>query len=50
MESTVFGHPGQPKTGPATLPGLSRFKAANFGLTFEDQGLRARMELLRDPR
>ncbi|HEV8060693.1 MAG TPA: hypothetical protein VGP68_12500, partial [Gemmataceae bacterium] len=50
MESTVYGHPGQPKVGPATPSGLARFKAANFGLTFEEQGLRARMELLRDAR
>lgn len=48
MESTVYGHPGQPKKGPAFPAGLARMKAANFGLTFEDKGLRARMELLRE--
>jgi hypothetical protein len=48
MESTVYGHPGQPKTGPKTPPLLDGFQSANFGLTFEDQGLRARIELMRE--
>jgi hypothetical protein len=41
-ESTVFGHPGQPKTpkDPASL--LKGFKRLDFGLTFEHDGLRAR--------
>jgi hypothetical protein len=47
MESTVFGHPGQPKTGPALPPVLAELLHANFGLTFEDEGLRARVELER---
>jgi hypothetical protein len=46
MESTVYGHPGQPKPGPKTPPILVRFQSANFGLTFEGQGLRARLELM----
>jgi hypothetical protein len=47
MESTVYGHPGQPKDGPAAPPVLSRFAGGRFGLTFENQGLRARAELTR---
>jgi hypothetical protein len=47
MESTVYGHPGQPKTGPAAPPALAGFANGAFGLTFEDQGLRARVELRR---
>src|SRR4029077_16706145 len=45
MESTVYGHPGQPKTAPAAPPELLNFRFANFGLTFEDQGLRASITL-----
>ncbi|MFH1532838.1 MAG: hypothetical protein ABIK09_19110 [Pseudomonadota bacterium] len=48
MESTAYGHPGQPKDGPGLLrPPLSELAAGNFGLTFEDDGLRARAELRR---
>ncbi len=47
MESTVYGHPGQPKTGPVAPPVLSAFSSGDFGLTFENQGLRARVELER---
>jgi hypothetical protein len=40
MESTVFGHPGEPKSGMASLfPGMTD---ANLGITFEDQGLSAK--------
>lgn len=48
MESTVFGHPGEPKmpnSPPKLLEGFSFF---NFGLTFEEQGLRGRVSLDRD--
>jgi hypothetical protein len=48
MESTVYGHPGEPERGEETPAGLEQFDSANFGLTFEQQGLRARMELLRE--
>ncbi len=48
MESTVYGHPGQPKPGPKAPPLLNQFQSANFGLTFEDQGLRARLELIHE--
>ena len=45
MESTVYGHPGDPKQGPPAPPVLSSFRKADFGLTFENQGLRARATL-----
>jgi hypothetical protein len=45
MESTVYGHPGQPKAGPPAPPVLSGFASGDFGLTLENQGLRARVEL-----
>jgi hypothetical protein len=46
MESTAYGHPGEPKAGPPvkTLD-LFNFGFANFGLTFEKDGLRARLKL-----
>jgi hypothetical protein len=47
MESTVYGHPGEPKQGPPAPPVLSSFRDGNFGLTFEEQGLRARVILRR---
>ena len=47
MESTVYGHPGQPKAGPPAPPVLSSFTSADFGLTLENEGLRARVELQR---
>ena len=49
MESTVYGHPGQPKEGPAAPPLLAGFRFIDFGLTFEDQGLRAVVALERRP-
>lgn len=48
MESTVLGHPGEPKSsGPSLPPQLREFTGARYGLTFEPHGLRARAELLR---
>jgi hypothetical protein len=47
MASTIYGHPGEPKEGPPAPPVLSSFAAGSFGLTFENQGLRARAELAR---
>jgi hypothetical protein len=47
MESTVFGHPGEPKTGSFTSP-LDALLDANFGVTFENQGLNARAVLNRN--
>ena len=48
MESTVYGHPGQPKSGPKVSAMLGQFEKANLGVTFEEQGLRGRVELTRD--
>jgi len=48
MESTVYGHPGQPKKGPESIGALARITSANLGLTFEQQGLSARVVLDRD--
>jgi hypothetical protein len=45
MESTAYGHPGQPKSGPSLPATLRNIASGNFGLTFEDDGLRARAEL-----
>ena len=47
MASTVFGHPGQPQAKPALPNPLADVTQANLGLTFEDNGLRARGELTR---
>ena len=47
MESTVFGCPASPQT-PQSLPNvLTSLKGGNMGLTFEDDGLRARAEIKR---
>lgn len=45
MESTTFSHPGKPGAGSAMNSPLSRFGSVNFGLGFEDGGLRARAEV-----
>ncbi len=47
MESTVYGSPAAPKEGPAKLPLLDEFSFGDFGVTFQDDGLRARTELVR---
>lgn len=47
MESTVYGHPAEPKIGPTLAAGLRDISAAEFGVTFEPNGLRARAELRR---
>ena len=48
MESTVVGHPAQPKPTPSrTSPTLDLFRSAAFGLDFEHSGLRARASLMR---
>jgi hypothetical protein len=46
-ESTVYGHPGEPRRGPAVPPALELFQSVDFGLTFEHRGLRARVVLER---
>jgi len=50
MESTLYGHPGEPKPGPALPAALRDGELGNFGITFEENGLRARVELHRKPR
>jgi hypothetical protein len=45
MESTVYGHPGEPRPGPALPPALLAIARAAAGLTFEEDGLRARAEI-----
>ena len=47
MASTVYGHPGRPNKGPAAPPLAAGILGANFGVTVEQQGLRARVELSR---
>jgi hypothetical protein len=47
MESTVFGHPGQPKGSPNL--GLLDILSARLGVTFEYQGLSANGVLTRRP-
>jgi hypothetical protein len=45
MESTVYGHPGEPKEANPPKP-YAKWQAGDFGLTFEDDGLRARCALI----
>ena len=40
-ESTVFGHPGQPKKPETPASLLKGFRRFDLGLTFEHDGLRA---------
>jgi hypothetical protein len=47
MESTVYGHPAQPKAGPDQLLPVGNITSANLGVTFEDQGLSAKAVLER---
>ena len=49
MESTVYGCPAAPKT-PDGLPEVwERLTGGDFGVTFENEGLRARAVLTRNP-
>lgn len=45
MESTVYGHPGKPLDGPSLPPAVRLYQRGEFGLTFEEDGLRARAGL-----
>ncbi|MCH7918551.1 MAG: hypothetical protein IIC50_11260 [Planctomycetes bacterium] len=47
LESTVFGCPGRPKQPASLSTPLTRIKQLGMGLTFEDNGLRAKAELTR---
>ena len=48
MESSVYGSPAQPKEGPAGIAALNGLLRANFGVTFENDGLRAKGEVERE--
>jgi hypothetical protein len=45
MESTVYGSPANPKAGPKAPPLVDLFDFLNMGVSFEEQGLRARAVL-----
>ncbi|MBL9094296.1 MAG: hypothetical protein JNL96_23955 [Planctomycetaceae bacterium] len=47
MESSVYGNPAEPKPGPDAPPQIKQFQQLRFGLTFEEQGLRARGQMVR---
>ena len=49
MESSVYGHPAEPKAGPAVPPMIDAFKRGSFGIDFEEQGIRARAEVTLNP-
>jgi hypothetical protein len=49
MESTVYGHPGQPKPGVSVPPTFLDIERANFGLTLENRSLRAAFVIERRP-
>ena len=48
MESTVYGHPGEPKIGPTLPQPLKNVRWLDFGVTFENRGLRAKAEIRRE--
>ncbi|MGE3317257.1 MAG: hypothetical protein AB7O26_19235, partial [Planctomycetaceae bacterium] len=48
MESTVYGHPGAPKSSEAVPKALETARWLDFGLTFENRGLRANLEIGRE--
>jgi len=48
MESTVFGHPGAPKSGVRWPRAWDDLDAARFELAFEHDGLRVRLEIDRE--
>lgn len=45
MKSTAFGHPGEPIPGPVVQVPFTEFGKADFGISFEDGGLRGRVEV-----
>ncbi|EEF59613.1 hypothetical protein [Pedosphaera parvula] len=47
MESTVYGHPGEPKRGPSEIGPFAAITSANLGLSFETNGLSAKAVLNR---
>ncbi|HVS09012.1 MAG TPA: hypothetical protein VMS76_03990 [Planctomycetota bacterium] len=46
-ESTLYGHPAEPKPGPGVERVLRDVDSVQLGVTFEDEGLRARGVVLR---
>lgn len=42
MESSLYGHPGEPREGPLMGSAWKDWTGGSFGLTFEEHGLRAR--------
>ncbi|HOX58628.1 MAG TPA: hypothetical protein P5205_20030 [Candidatus Paceibacterota bacterium] len=48
MESTVYGHPAQPKPGPEKILPVANVTSANLGVSFENQGLSAKAVLERN--
>jgi hypothetical protein len=50
MEASDYGSPAAPKAGPAFPSALEHFVRGGFGLGFEGEGLRARVELERSVR
>jgi hypothetical protein len=49
MESKALGHPGRPKGTMGTLPAmLNSIRDGHFGITFERDGLRARVDIRRE--
>ena len=50
MESSVYGHPLAPKVGPQLPSAVLRIASGAAGLTFEEDGLRARVEVEYEPR
>jgi len=47
MQSTPFGHPGEPKDFTQKTELLKLFQSINAGVTFEKQGLRGKVEIKR---
>jgi hypothetical protein len=47
MESTIYGHPAQPKAGPENALPVANITTANLGLTFENDGLSGKIVLER---
>ena len=47
-ESTVFGHPGEPKHGPEDIFPFPGWTHGNFGVTFEADGVRARASISKE--
>jgi hypothetical protein len=48
MQSTAFGHPGEPKRERLKQSRLEQVRSLNFGVTFENQGLRAKAVIARE--